>query len=564
MRMSKLFNQTLKAAPSDAAIPSHQLMLRSGMIRRLATGMYSHLPLAQRSLQKIERIIRQEMDAIDGQEINMPLVHPAALWDESGRLEPLVGKELVGFNDRFGRNLVLAMTHEEAVTDLVRNQVNSYRQLPLMLYQIKLKFRDEPRPRAGLIRVREFMMKDAYSFHVDHADLDQYYDRIYQAYLNIFNRAGIEVVVVESDTGMIGGSAAHEFMLITESGEDNLIISQNGEYTANAEVAVHKKPSMDNGVPLQIEEIETPGQKTIEEVSHFLGLQKSQTLKAVFYVTDDSLIFAAIRGDFEVNETKLANALNTPIRIATSEEVEQYHLVAGYASPIGLDNVTVIIDDSVANTTNLVAGANKSGYHLKNVNYPRDFKADIVTDIALAQDGDTCYFTGGQLMAKKGIEVGNIFKLGTKYSEAMGAHYLDQHGKTKPIVMGCYGIGVGRLLASVVEANHDENGIIFPASICPYEIHLMTIGKDNQVIETAETLYKNLQNNGYEVLYDDRNESAGFKFKEADLIGLPVRIAISNRTLQENAVEVKLRSEENRQIIGLNQLDLKPYFDRIN
>ena len=563
MRMSKLFIQTLKETPSEAEIPSHQLMLRAGMIRRLATGMYTHLPLAQRSLQKIEGIIRQEMDAIDGQEINMPLVHPAELWDESGRLEPLVGKELVGFNDRFGRHLVLAMTHEEAVTDLVRNQVNSYRQLPLMLYQIKLKFRDEPRPRAGLIRVREFVMKDAYSFHVDQADLDQYYDQIYQAYLNIFNRTGIEVVVVESDTGMIGGSAAHEFMLITESGEDNLIISENGEYTANAEVAVHKKANIDNGIPLQIEEIETPGQKTIEEVSNFLGIHKSQTLKAVFYVTNDSLIFAAIRGDFEVNETKLANALNTPIRIASSEEVEQYNLVAGYASPIDLENVTVIIDDSVANTTNLVAGANKPEYHLKNVNYPRDFKADIVTDIALAQDSDTCYFTGGKLTAKKGIEVGNIFKLGTKYSDAMKAYYLDQHGKTKPIVMGCYGIGVGRLLASVVEANHDENGIVFPVSICPYEIHLMSIGKDNQVIETAETLYKNLQDNGYEVLYDDRNESAGFKFKEADLIGLPIRIAISNRTLQNNAVEVKLRSEEDRQIIGLNQLDLKPYFDRI-
>lgn len=563
MRMSRIFTQTLKETPSEAKIPSHQLMLRAGMIRRLATGMYSHLPLAQRSLQKIEQIIRQEMDAIDGQEINMPLVHPAELWAESGRLEPLVGKELVGFKDRFGRNLVLAMTHEEAVTDLVRNQVNSYRQLPLMLYQIKLKFRDEPRPRAGLIRVREFMMKDAYSFHVDQTDLDQYYERIYQAYLNIFNRTGIEVVVVESDTGMIGGSAAHEFMLITESGEDNLIISQNGEYTANAEVAIQRKPRMDNGDPLQIEEIETPEQKTIEEVSQFLGIQKKQTLKAVFYVTDDSLIFAAIRGDFEVNETKLANALKTPIRIATKEEVAQHHLVAGYASPINLKNVTVIIDDSVANTTNLVAGANKPGYHLKNVNYPRDFKADIVTDIALAQDGDTCYFTGGQLTAKKGIEVGNIFKLGTRYSEVMSAYYLDQHGKTKPIVMGCYGIGVGRLLASVIEANHDKDGIIFPVSICPYQIHLMPIGKDNQVIETAETLYKNLQNNGYEVLYDDRNESAGFKFKEADLIGLPVRIAISNRTLQENAVEVKLRREKDRQLVGLNQLDLKPYFDRI-
>ena len=560
MRRSQLFGRTLRETPSEAEIPSHRLLLQAGMIRRLIVGMYSYLPLAQRALRKIENILREEMDAIGGQEIDMPLVQPAGLWQETGRWEMLVGKELAGFEDRFGRKLVLAMTHEEAVTDLVRNQSNSYRQLPLMLYQIKLKFRDEPRPRAGLIRVREFAMKDAYSFHADEADLDRYYAQMHQIYLNIFHRLGIDVVVAESDPGIIGGSEAHEFMLITDSGEDKIIFCNGCNYRANAEVAVMQKPQIDNGEPEPTEEIDTPGQTTIEDVANYLGVEKKQTLKAVFYSTDESLIFAAIRGDIEVNETKLKNAVGaTDLWFSTDEELQRYGLVAGYASPIDVKGVKVVVDDSVASTTNLVAGANKPGYHLKNMNFPRDFKADIVTDISMAREGMSCVHCGGKLTEKRGIEVGNIFKLGTKYSETMNATYLSQKGRPELLFMGCYGIGLGRLLASIVETNHDKDGIIWPPTVAPYQIHLMYIGKGDEVRQRTESLYTHLRAQGYEVLYDDRQESPGVKFKEADLLGMPVRFTISQRTLETNSVEVKHRTEQEKDLVKLDELDPQLY-----
>ena len=560
MRRSQLFGRTLREIPSEAEIPSHQLLLQAGMIRRLVVGMYSYLPLAQRALRKIENIIRKEMDAIGGQEIDMPLVQPAALWQETGRWEMLVDKELAGFEDRFGRKLVLAMTHEEAVTDLVRNQTNSYRQLPLMLYQIKLKFRDEPRPRAGLIRVREFAMKDAYSFHADEADLEKYYDQMHKVYLNIFHRLGIDVVSVESDPGIIGGTEAHEFMLLANAGEDRVIFCSGCDYRANADVALIQKPQIDNGEPEPIEEIETPDQKTIEDVANYLGIQKEQTLKAVFYSTDESLIFAAIRGDIEVNETKLKKAVGAShLWFSSDEELQRYGLVAGYASPIDVKGVTVVVDDSVASTTNLVAGANKPGYHLKNMNYPRDFKADIVADISLARDGMTCVHCRGTLTEKRGIEVGNIFKLGTKYSDAMNATYLSQKGRPQPLFMGCYGIGIGRLLASIVEMNHDEDGIIWPPAVAPYQIHLMHIGKGDEVRQRAESLYADLRAQGYEVLYDDRQESPGVKFKEADLLGMPLRLTISQRTLSTDSVEVKRRSEWEKNLVKLEELNPQLY-----
>ena len=560
MRRSQLFGRTLRETPSEAEIPSHRLLLQAGMIRRLIVGMYSYLPLAQRALRKIENILREEMDAIGGQEIDMPLVQPAGLWQETGRWEMLVGKELAGFEDRFGRKLVLAMTHEEAVTDLVRNQTNSYRQLPLMLYQIKLKFRDEPRPRAGLIRVREFAMKDAYSFHADEADLDRYYAQMHQIYLNIFHRLGIDVVVAESDPGIIGGSEAHEFMLITDSGEDKIIFCNGCNYRANAEVAVMQKPQIDNGEPEPTEEIDTPGQTTIEDVANYLSVEKKQTLKAVFYSTDESLIFAAIRSDIEVNETKLKNAVGaTDLWFSTDEELQRYGLVAGYASPIDVKGVKVVVDDSVASTTNLVAGANKPGYHLKNMNFPRDFKADIVTDISMAREGMSCVHCGGKLTEKRGIEVGNIFKLGTKYSETMNATYLSQKGRPELLFMGCYGIGLGRLLASIVETNHDKDGIIWPPTVAPYQIHLMYIGKGGEVRQRTESLYTHLRAQGYEVLYDDRQESPGVKFKEADLLGMPVRFTISQRTLETNSVEVKHRTEQEKDLVKLDELDPQLY-----
>ena len=573
MRMSRLFGRTLRETPTGAEIPSHLLLLKAGMIRPLAAGIYSCLPLAQRSLQKIEQITREEMDAIGGQEINMPLVHPAELWRESGRWDDLIGKELVGFKDRYSRDFVLAMTHEESITDLARKEINSYRQMPLMLYQIKLKFRDEERPRAGLIRVREFTMKDAYTFHTDEADLDAYYEKVYQAYLNIFHRCGLRdgLIVVESDPGMIGGFGAHEFMLVTESGEDKLILcslrspttSSYGsgcDYKANAEIAVAKKQEFDHGEPREIEEVATPGQKTIADVANYLGVKESQTLKVVFYSTGEEIIFVGIRGDLEVNETKLMNVLKTPdLWIATDEELRQHDIVAGYASPIGLSGIKIVLDDSVPKATNLVAGANKEDYHLKNVNYPRDFPTQepmpIVTDIAMTEDGDECVHCGGKLKAARGIEVGNIFKLGTKYSTAMGATYLDQSGKERPIVMGCYGIGMGRLMASVVEAHHDEDGIIWPLSVAPYQIYLMNIGKGKDVIEQAEKLYAQLQEQGYEVLFDDRKESPGVKFNDADLLGIPIRLAVSSRTLRENSVEVKLRQEKEKQMVKLDDFN---------
>ena len=560
MRRSQLFGRTLREIPSEAEVPSHRLLLQAGMIRRLVVGMYSYLPLAQRALRKIENIIRDEMDAIGGQEIDMPLVQPAGLWQETGRWEMLVGKELAGFEDRFGRKLVLAMTHEEAVTDLVRNQTNSYRQLPLMLYQIKLKFRDEPRPRAGLIRVREFAMKDAYSFHADEADLDRYYEQMHQVYLNIFHRSGIDVVSVESDPGIIGGTEAHEFMLIADAGEDRIISCNSCDYRANADVAVMQKPQVDNGEPELIEELETPDQTTIEDVANYLRVEKEQTLKAVFYSTDESLIFAAIRGDIEVNETKLKKAVGaTHLWFSTDEELRRYGLVAGYASPIDVKGVTVVVDDSVASTTNLIAGANKPGYHLKNMNYPRDFKADVVADISLARDGMTCVHCGGTLTEKRGIEVGNIFKLGTKYSEAMNATYLSQKGRPQLLFMGCYGIGIGRLLASIIEANHDEEGIIWPPAVAPYQIHLMHIGKGDEVRQRAEALYTDLRAQGYEVLYDDRQESPGVKFNEADLLGMPLRLTISQRTLETDSVEIKRRTEKEKDFVKLDELNPQLY-----
>ena len=560
MRRSQLFGRTLREIPSEAEVPSHRLLLQAGMIRRLVVGMYSYLPLAQRALRKIENIIRDEMDAIGGQEIDMPLVQPAGLWQETGRWEMLVGKELAGFEDRFGRKLVLAMTHEEAVTDLVRNQTNSYRQLPLMLYQIKLKFRDEPRPRAGLIRVREFAMKDAYSFHADEADLDRYYAEMHQIYLNIFHRSGIDVVAVESDSGIIGGTEAHEFMLIADAGEDRIIFCNSCDYRANADVAVMQRPQVDNGEPESIEELETPDQTTIEDVANYLGVEKEQTLKAVFYSTDESLIFAAIRGDIEVNETKLKKAVGaTHLWFSTDEELRRYGLVAGYASPIDVKGVTVVVDDSVASTTNLIAGANKPGHHLKNINYPRDFKADVVADISLVHDGMTCVHCGGTLTEKRGIEVGNIFKLGTKYSEAMNATYLSQKGRPQLLFMGCYGIGIGRLLASIVEANHDEDGIIWPPAVAPYQIHLMHIGKGDEVRQRTEALYTELRAQGYEVLYDDRQESPGVKFNEADLLGMPLRLTISQRTLETDSVEIKRRTEREKVFVKLDELNPQLY-----
>ncbi len=555
--MSHLFGRTLREVSQEAEMASHRLLLRAGMIRQLAAGIYTYLPLAWRVLRKIEEIMREEMDAIGGQEISMPVVQPAELWQESGRWHEL-GPVLFRLRDRANRDLVLGMTHEEVITDLVRREVNSYRQLPFMLYQIQTKVRDEPRPRGGLVRVREFIMKDGYSFHADEADLRAYYPQVYQAYASIFRRCGLDALVVEADPGMMGGSLSHEFMLVTEAGENSLAICGGCDYAANAEVASFRKKSFPLEREEEILEVATPGMKTIEAVADFLEVESSKTLKAIFYSANGEVTFAVIRGDLEVNETKLANALKVPeLRLASEEELAAAGLVAGYASPIGLEGrVKVVADDSILLGNNFVAGANREGYHLKNVNYPRDFKVDLLTDIALVQGGEFCPRCEGRLRVTRGIELGHIFQLGTKYSEALGATFSDASGRQKPIVMGCYGIGLGRLMAACVEQNHDDFGIIWPVSIAPYQLHLIGLGMaDGEALKRAEELYRRLKDKGYAVLYDDREESAGVKFNDADLIGIPLRLTVSQRTLKENGVEVKLREAKESRIVGFADLE---------
>ena len=545
MRFSRLFGRTLKEKPSEADSVSHQLLLRASMIQQVATGIYSYLPLGLRVLKKIEQIIREEMDKVGGQELMMPSLQPFELWEQSGRY-PSFGKTLFTIIDRKNHKLVLGPTHEEIITELVRRFVQSYRDLPLLLYQIQNKFRDEPRSRGGLLRVREFLMKDLYSFHADDKSLDKTYYEIIQAYTNIYSRCGLPSAVVEADSGAIGGKESHEFMLVAETGEDEIIHCSECGYAANVEKAQITKVNMENEKLLPIEEIATPNIKTIEDVASFVCVPTIKTLKAVFYSADGRIVFAAIRGDLDINETKLKNLLKvTDLRLATDSEVTKVGLIAGSASPIGIKSTQIIADDSVLLGTNFVAGANKPDTHLKNVNYPRDFKADMIADIAIARHGDQCPQCKAKLISKHGIEVGHVFKLGTFISEKLGANYLDQDGAIRPIIMGCYGIGLGRLLAAAVEQNHDDKGIIWPVSIAPYHIHLCPLQMDNiEVSEAAERLYKEITEAGIEVLFDDRSESPGVKLNDVDLLGIPLRIIVSPRTLQSKDAEVKWRDQK--------------------
>ncbi len=552
MRMSKLFGRTLRETPGEAELDSHKLLLRAGMIKKLASGIYSYSPLAVRSLQKIMAIIRSEMDAIEGQEINMPVVQPAELWQESGRWYG-IGPELARFKDRGGRDMVLGMTHEEAVTDLVRNEINSYRQLPFMLYQIQTKFRDEPRSRGGLIRVREFTMKDAYSFHRDAGDLDRYYEDVVHAYFNIFARCGLKVISVLSDTGMMGGGEAHEFMYVTPAGEDTLLLCDKCGYAANFEVAEQASVARSDEDALPIEEVFTPGAKEIGAVAGFLGVAADQTLKTLILTGNKGLVLACIRGDLEINERKLKRLLgDETLRMATEEEARAGGLVPGYVSPVGVSGVTVVADQSVAASRNLVAGANKTGFHIRNVNLGRDFAAEHVADLVAVQGGASCAICGHPVREARGVEMGNTFKLGLKYSRSMGANFLDESGTAVPITMGCYGIGVGRLLSCVIEQNHDEHGMIWPISVAPFEVELCAVGVDPAVAETADGLYRDLQAAGISVLYDDRDLRPGVKFNDADLLGMPIRVVASTRSLAQQSLEVKLRSTKDAQMIPLD------------
>ena len=556
MRISKLFGKTLREVPAEADTVSHQLLVRAGMINQLVAGVYSYLPLGWRALKKIENIIRDEMDKAGGQELSLPVLQPLEIWQQSGRDRVDV---LFTLYDRRNRKLVLGPTHEEVITQLAARYIQSYRDLPLMLYQIQTKFRDEPRPRGGLIRVREFLMKDAYSFDIDETGLDASYESMIRAYNNIYKRCGLPVMLIEADSGAIGGKDSREFMVIAESGEDEIIYCPECHYAANAEKAVSVKEKIDGGKPLPVEEVATPGMGTIEEVAGFLKVPHSHTLKAVFYIADGEMVFVVIRGDLAVNEIKLNNILKaTELRMATEPEVIAAGLVAGAASPVGKKGIKFIADDSVTSGTNFVAGGNKPDTHLKNVNYPRDFKSDTVADIASARAGDKCLKCGGKLASTHGIEVGHIFKLETTYSKKFNASFIDEKGESNPIVMGCYGLGLSRLLAAAVEQNHDDKGIIWPVSLAPYHVYLCPLYREGtKVAEVAEKLYADLEAEGLEVLFDDREESPGVKFNDADLLGLPFRVTVSPRTLQKDSVELKRRSEKESLLVPLEKIAAK-------
>ncbi len=565
MRYSLLFTQTLREVTSEAEAVSHQLALRAGIIRPLAAGIFSFLPIGVKVKHKIEQILREEMERADCYELSMPVVQPAEIWKETGRWYA-VGSEMLRMKDRADRDMCLAMTHEEAVTDLARHLVHSYRQLPLSVFQIQTKFRDEPRSRGGLIRVREFTMKDGYSFHLNQAGLDDYYPRMYEAYERIFKRAGLDesVVAVKSDTGMMGGTEAHEFMYLNAAGEDTLLLCGECGYRANRQVANHRRDDVQVQAQKPIEEVATPNCKTIAEVATFLNVPESQTAKAVFFVGaidgKDQLIFAVVRGDHELNETKLANAVKAQdLRPATEEEIRAIGAVPGYASPMGVKGAQVVVDEAITKGANFVSGANKEGYHCLNVNVGRDFKADVVADLVAVSEGMPCPECGTALKSVRGIEVGNIFKLGTKYSDSMGATVLDENGKTLPMVMGCYGIGVGRLLACIIEAHHDDNGIVWPISVAPFHVEIVVLtGKQPQgELETSEKLYVELKAEGIDVLLDDRDERPGVKFNDADLIGIPIRITVGARGLANGQVEMKLRHESDRVDVPLVEVVLR-------
>ena len=555
MRMAHMFGRTLREAPADAEIPSHQMMVRAAMIRPLGAGLYSLLPLGYRVIRKVEQIVREEMDAIGGQEMLMPVVHPSDIWERSGRFFE-VGPELTRLKDRSDRDLVLAMTHEEVVTDLVSSEINSYRQLPQIVYHIQTKWRDEPRSRGGLIRVREFTMKDSYTLDTDAESLDTGYEKHATAYDRIFTRLGLDFIKVGADVGMMGGSKSEEYMAYSPNGEDTLFICPNGDYAANREVAEFRRDTPEPEELLPMETMETPDTNTIALLAELLDIPLSRTAKAVFYVGESGrFVFAVIRGDLDVNETTLRQATGeATLTPATAEQIRSIGAEPGYGSPVGVHGAFIVVDESVRDSPNLVAGANKPGYHLKNVNLGRDYDADVVANIASAWEGAPCPVCGEAMTLERGIEVGNIFQLGTRYTEKMGATYLDKDGKAQPIVMGSYGIGIGRAAASVVEQQYDDKGITWPISIAPYHVSLLSLGKDTPVIEATDTLYEQLTAAGVEVLYDDRTDRPGVKFTDAELIGNPIRLSISKRTLEAGEVELRLRKETESEMVPLAQI----------
>jgi prolyl-tRNA synthetase len=552
--MSMMFGRTLREAPSGAEVEGHKLLLRAGFVRQLAAGVFSYLPLARRSIGKIEGILREEMDAVGGQEVSMPVVQPAEVWKRSGRYAA-TGRELVGLRDRREREMVLAMTHEEIVAGLAAGEVDSYQRLPRLVYQIQTKFRDDPRPRAGLIRAREFTMKDAYSLDRDEEGLDEQYKTLNEAYFRIFARCGLPAMAVGADVGIMGGSMSHEFMYLSPIGEDTILLCDACGYRANRQVAGFRKslPGAEEQRPM--EKISTPETDSIEALARFLRFSESRTAKAVFMVATiedvERFVFAVVRGDMDLNETKLATAVGaSDLRPALPQEIRAVGAEPGYGSPLGVEGALVVADDAIVNSPNLVAGANEVGFHFMNVNHGRDFEADMVADLASAEDGAPCPDCGGAMRAERGVEVGNIFKLGTRYSEALGARFLDSDGERKPVVMGSYGIGVGRLLACIAEEHRDNDGLIWPVSVAPYHVHLVAA----EAGEKAERLYEEMRSSGVEVMYDDRRESLGTRFKDADLIGIPLRLTLTPRSLQRGGVEIKARGEAESHIVPIDDV----------
>lgn len=544
MRVSKLYAPTLREVPAEAEVVSHQLMLRAGFMRKAAGGIYTYLPLAWRVLKKIERIVREEMDAKGSQELLMPIVQPAEIWQESGRWD-VYGAEMFRLQDRHNRCFCLGPTHEEMVTTLIRGDVRSYRQLPLSVYQIQNKYRDERRPRFGLMRGREFIMKDAYSFDRDEAGLDKSYQDMYDAYTNIFTRCGLNFRPVEADSGAIGGSGSHEFMVIADSGEAEIVFCTSCDYAANVEKAELFPLEAQEEAMLTKEEVVTPDCKTIADVCAYLKLPVDHSVKAVAYNSEKGLILCFVRGDHEVNEIKVINTCGViDLEMATEEQLAAAGTVGGYMGPVGIDNkkVIVVVDATVMKMHNVCCGANKEGYHFINVNPGRDFTPTYVADIRLIQEGDPCPHCGGEVSKARGIEVGQVFKLFTKYSSALKATYLDENGKEQPMVMGCYGVGVSRTMTAAIEQNYDDNGIIWPIEIAPYHVLVVPVNtKDEASAAKAEEIYMQLKKVGLETVIDDRKERPGVKFKDADLIGYPLRVVVGPKTLTEGKLEVKIR-----------------------